>query len=198
MAAPLVIAIGALAGAAAIMAKEAIRVELRHIMSRHRDQIERWALDHALEAAGLPGVDDLTQEGITAAINESLSGAGVDVQLSNVFSATAVRADFERIALARVASAAGLSIESPTPQAVADGLREWVVQQIRDQVEAGGGDLIDGAPELSELRAIIDAALAARERRESMPVSMTPEAISNRERQARYRATHTRHWEERA
>lgn len=188
-----------LAGASGIVAglhsaASASRPFVARFLKRHQSDIEQWALANAFEALGLPDLDKSpSREQFTEAINAHFL-AGSEVKLSNAFDAKAIRDDALRLALKRAADAMGVTLESDSVAGMREALRAWVRQQVADQIEAGGGPLIDGAKDSPRIAAMIEY---AQSRPAAPGLLMTPEAISNRERQARYRANHSKHWEAR-
>lgn len=185
-----------LAGAGGIVAglhsaASATKPFLERYLRKHQAEIEAWALSNAFEAIGLP---DLTanpsREDITEAINQKfLAGSGF--ALTNIFDAHAIREDGLRFALATAADQLGIQVESPTVKGMREALRAWVRSEVVAQLEAGAGSIVDGAADHAGVLAMIQY-------HQSRPADpgllMTPEAISNRERQARYRATHSKMW----
>jgi hypothetical protein len=188
-----------LAGAAGVVAglhsaASATRPFLVRFMRRHQAEIEEWALGNAFEALGLPDMDKSpTRADFTDAINARFM-AGSDMQLSNAFDAQSIRQDALRFALKKAAGDLGIALESDTVPGMRDALRSWIRGEVVAQIEAGAGPLIDGAKDQARVLAMV-------EYHQSRPADpgllQTPEAISNRERQARYRANHTKHWEPR-
>lgn len=175
-------------------AASASRPFVARFLKRHRADIEQWALSNAFEAMGLPDLDKSpNREQFTEAINAHFL-AGSEFQLSNAFDAKAVREDAMRYALKKAAHELGVELGHATVAAMKDALKQWIQDQVKAQIEAGGGTLIDGAKDAPRVMAMIEYAQS----RPPVPgLLMTPEAISNRERQARYRANHSKHWEAR-
>lgn len=212
MPAPLVIgalaAIGAsitalLATAGPSIAKAFVKRQL----NRHRDKIEQWAMREAWEAVGLEGMEDgnITAESFTQAINQHLL-ADSGVQLSNVFNRDAVRADLERYVFQRAAGQLGLNLERPTLEGLREAVHGWITDRVIQEINSNASvTLIADAQELARVMQAIERIrqVAKRQGREAAPLAapvpkkpllMHPEAIANRERQRRYRATHSRRW----
>lgn len=170
----------------------------------YRGDLEKWALEKAFEKMGLRlnAETGFSQEAITQAINAGpLAGTGVELQ--NIFDRDAVRADMHRLALAKAVESTGLNITGLTVDAMKTALREYVSDKVIEQVGAGGGSIVDAALPLAELVRQIQAANSASDvppgenPGRQKPTDFSPAGISNRERQATYRAAHKRHWEER-
>ena len=200
-----------------------VKMELEHQLQRHRPEIEAWALRLAFEALGLPNLADektITRESFSAALSAKINGlinpentedtGGIGrqaedvIRLTNIFDKAATRRDLERVALAAAAREFGIKANALTVDGLKDALRDYVAEQVAQQLEVGQGDLIDGANELAALLKVIKAVrkeyasahaqgLAAPPN-PKRPLLMTPEAISNRRRQATYRSTHKRAW----
>jgi hypothetical protein len=189
-----------IAGAASVVgglysAASASRPFVERYLRRHQPEIEAWALKNAFEALGLPDLDENpTRADITAAINAKfLAGSGFE--LSDIFDARAIREDALKMGLRRAAAEVGVPLEAETVQGARDALREWIRGEVVAQLTAEAGDLVDGAKDLPRVLAAIEE---HNNRPDPPGLLMTPEAISNRERQARYRAGKTKHWEPRA
>jgi hypothetical protein len=192
---PLVIA-GAFSVVAGLhSAASASRPFVERYLKKHQAEIEAWALKNAFEHLGLPDLDESpTRADITAAINDKfLAGSGFE--LSDVFDARAIRDDALKMGLRRAAAELGVALESETVQGTRDALRAWVRGEVVAQLTAGAGDLVDGAKDLPR---VVEAIQWHNENPVSTGLLMTPEAVSNRERQARYRQGKTKHWEPRA
>lgn len=196
-------AIGGIYAALPSSVQNITKDEFMRLMAGDLGELEREAIKAGFLKLGME-IDPETginAQTITEAINAGpLAGTGVE--LTNIFDRDAVRGDIEKVALAYAAQSFGLEVKSLTVDAVKEALRGEVSRLVREQIADGGGDLVDAAPDLVALVRMIEAAQKAMQTgedgtRQKPPVSMTPEAISNRERQARYRATHKRHWEER-
>lgn len=200
---PLIIAGAVAVSAGAGAAYSAARPFLHRYLVRNRPAIEAWALANALEAMGLPDLanENLSRDDFTAAINKNFL-AGSNVELTNIFDAVAIKQDVQRAALKRAASELGIELRSATIEGMKDALGEWVRGQVRAQIDAGGGDLIDGAKDLSRVLVIIRSVQKGLDQNGNPTggdpgLDMSKEGISNRARQAKYRASHKRHWEER-
>ena len=154
------------------------------------DAIEKAAAQAVLDALGVPlDLDgEVNQQTITQAINAAVLPAGCE--LTNIFDKQAVQADIKRIALAEAAAAFGF--DGPLS---ADTLRAQITAQIsaevRDQIAQGAGEFIDAAKPLAAVQRLIDRPPP---KDWQSPRKFTENAEKNRERQARYRASHTRKW----
>jgi hypothetical protein len=166
--------------------------------------LEKWALEQAFKSLGLTidASQGFSRESITAAINAGpLAGTGVE--LSNVFDKEAVKADLKRVALARAVQETGLTVKTLDADGVKRALRDYVQSRVDQQLAAGGGAMIDTAKplamlarDIAEANATSNTAPGSNPGREA-PTDFSRRGIQNRERQARYRAVHTRHWEAR-
>ena len=185
-----------------------IKLELEHQLNRHREEIDSWALGIAFEAMGLPDLAEenatYTRESFTKALNAGpLKPYGIE--LTKVFDRVATRQDLEKIALQMAAQEFGIKIKGLNLDALRQALQEYVKGEVRKQLGTeAGGDLINGAAELRLLAHIIDEMKKAGPNGEpaqypmaKKPLKMDAKSIANRERQARYRANHSRHWEPR-
>lgn len=191
---PLVIAGAAGIVAGVTSAASASRPFVARFLKRHQADIEQWALSNAFEAMGLPDLDKSpSREQFTEAINAQFL-AGSDFQLSNAFDSKAVREDAMRYALKKAAQQLGVELGHATVNGMKEALKAWVQDQVKAQIEAGAGPLIDGAKDSPRIMAMIEY---AQSRPPAPGLLMTPDAISNRLRQAKYRARHTKHWEAR-
>ena len=193
---PLLLAIPAVAGGVATVG----RPFLHRWLKQNHEKIEAWALKNAFDAIGLPDLTDekLSRENFTKAINKKFLPSGA-LELSNIFDRAAVERDVSKYAFKKAAADLGISLEAETVDGMRDALGEWVRGQVREQVDAGGGELINGAKDVAQL---VDQIQDLGYGPDGEPVPgagllMTKEAISNRERQARYRASHTKKWESR-
>ena len=176
---------------------------LKRQLSRHSEEIERWALANVFERMGLPDLMDegISREKITDAINQTFL-SGQEFQLSNVFDREAVRRDAIKFGLQQVASQAGLRVETPTLAGMRDAIKEWVVQLVADELTMQElGELTQDAKEIYEIVKLYQrykkeaADGEAAEAGGRKPLINTPEARSNRERQKRYRDSHKRVWQ---
>jgi hypothetical protein len=195
---------GAVSAATAFAVSPLGTAAWRLLQAEIKEPMEKWALEQAFKKLGLTidASQGFSKESITAAINAGpLAGSGVE--LTNVFDRDAVRADLQRVALARAVQETGLNITTLDVESVKRALREYVKNRVDQQLAAGGGDLIDAAKPLAMLARDIQAANAPTNTPpggnpgREQPVDFSPRGIKNRERQARYRANHTRHWEAR-
>lgn len=182
-----------------------LRLQLERQLNRHKPQIERWALGLVWEQMGLPDLtegESITRESFTQALNRGPL-APLGIELTNVFDKAAVRRDFEQAALRMAAEEFGIRARTLTVEGVKEALRAYVAEKVAEQIEAGGGDLIDGARELAALVRIIKAVhgeikdgggAGGAAGQGPRPLKMDPASIANRERQARYRQRHKHAW----
>lgn len=183
--------------------KDITKEEFLRIALGERSEFEKAALSGAFEKFGLTmdGDEPLTPETITRLINEGpLAGTGVE--LTNLFDKESLKRDFKRLALEYARQALGMDLPGLSQDAIIEYVRGYIFRKIREQVDSGGGDIIARAPEFVTIMRMIEQAKEAGRMDDSgnfvaPDLKMTPEAISNRERQARYRATHKRVWVQR-
>ena len=187
-----------------------LKTELHHQLQRRRPEIEKWAMGLAFKALGLPDLTDtnLTRESFTQALNAGpLAGTGL--QLTNIFDKRAIQLDFQRLALTNTMGALGVqTTRAGGIDSLREALRDWVSGEVRKQLEDGAADdLIKGAKESMEVIAILRA--VSKEFKDAQAAGLPPptgappkkplltskEAVQNRERQARFRASHKKHWE---
>lgn len=178
--------------------KRIAKEEFVRLMVGDLQDLEDAAISGAFERLGLeidPSDGGLSAQAITRAINEGPL-AGSDVQLTNVFDKSALKTDLMRVAMAQAAQAYGLEVSGLSVESIKQELRRQVSREVMEQVRASGGDLAPEAKDLAALVQQIEAYKRAKAAGEDVPLDMSPKGISNRERQARYRATHKRVWVE--
>lgn len=209
MPAPLVIAGIAAASAlvttvAAQLGSEAARAFLKRQLSRHSEEIEQWALSNVFETMGLPNLMEggLNKQSFTQAVNASFL-SGSDFQFTNLFDSQAIRGDAMKFGLMQAAAQAGLQLENVSIKGMSDALKKWVMDLIEQEISADEmGELLQDAADVYEIVQLYRKYKAAEKEGEAAesegrkPLINTPEAQANRERQARYRASHRRVWVE--
>lgn len=201
---PAVVAIGAALTALSLSAVGKPLIE--NIVKSYKKDLEEWALSHAFAAIGIPLTTEtgFSREAVTAAINAGpLAGSGV--VLTDVFDREAIKSDVKRIALEKAVAETGLEIKGLTVPDLRAALKAYVSNVAREQLESGDGDIVAAAPALVEMLRMIREAnksdpagpggTPGYHPGPAVPVDPSPEAEKNRERQARYRGAHTRHWE---
>ena len=177
-----------------IAKEEFVRLFAGEVSEAESAAIKEAFLKMGLDIDPENGINEQT---ITAAINAGpLGGSGVE--LTNIFDREAIKRDLRRLALVHAAQQFGIELHSLETEAVKDAIREYVAELVREEI-ANGGDLVDAAPDLVAIVKMIDAARKgykneAGETIEEKPLLMSEAAINNRERQARYRASHKRRW----
>lgn len=204
---PLVIAgvaaVSSLGGAlAAGGAKSVGAAYLKRTLSRHTEEIERWALSNVFEKMGLPDLmgESLNRHSFTQAVNTAFL-SGQDFQLTNLFDAEAVKNDAIKFGLLQVADQAGLNLETVSINGMRDAIRAWIMQLVEDELLMDEvGELAQDARDVYEIIQLYKKYKKAEQDGEAAeaggrkPLINTPEAAANRERQARYRANHKRVW----
>lgn len=208
---PVPLVIAGIAGASAVTGAIASsglqgwgKAYLKRTLSRHSKEIEQWALASVFEKMGLPDLvnDDgrVDRRSFTAAVNASIL-SGQEFQLTDLFDSQAVKNDALKFGLLQVAQQAGLEVEHVSVQGLGDAVRAWVMDQVAEELTAEDvGELIQDAKDVYEIIQLYKRYKKAEqdgggdEDGGRKPLINTPEAISNRERQARYRANNKRRW----
>lgn len=166
--------------------------EVHGWMSKYEGPLGRWAVGAVFEAMGLELQPDegLNEATITRAINDGpLSGSGL--VLSSLFDRQAVINDLMAFGLLKAGEAFGVDVSSV--EGLRGAVRESLTAEITAQLTDGAGDLIDGAPDHPLIAQVL--ASVPENPDWNAPTDFTPEGIANRERQARWRAGKTKHWE---
>jgi hypothetical protein len=181
--------------------KKIVMNELRRMIGmEHFDMTSRafWELDQTLDEDL-----ELDEADISRAISQKLQiKEKLGIELTNIFDRDAIKADINKLALARVNFLLGADPENPiiesfNKDSMRSNLRGFFGKQAVMAIESGSSGFI-GAADVSR---IVDAAMTYERHYEkykadpAKPVINTPDAASNRSRQAKYRANHTRHWE---
>lgn len=183
MAAIVITAIAALGGAIATGALPIIKdIALR--------EAGKVAASYVLDKMGIPIDLDGTvnKETISAAICQKLFAG--ELQFSNLFDKDAVKADVKRIVSERAAAQFGFD-GAMSVEAVRRLLTSKVLQQVGQEMAAGVGEFVDAA---KDLQASVAICLRKHYEDYNTPIDFTKEGISNRERQATYRAAHNKKW----
>lgn len=181
----------AVAAAVSYGVKEAISAAL----NRYGADLEKWAIKAAAEQMGVHVDPDgpINAQTITAALNEGpLSGSGIE--FTNIFDRDAILHDFKRLALARASVQLNLS-DVQSVSGLRDGVRAMLREEVTKQIASEAGGLIDAAKDLPQILRAIEG--KQRTANWNAPRDFTPAGISNRQRQAKYRAGKTKHWEDR-
>lgn len=206
MVAPLVALGAALAAVAAtVMAlipdsiEKISKEEFIRLFAGNVSEAEGAAIKEAFLKMGLD-IDPesgINEEAITKAINAGpLAGTGIE--LTNIFNRESIKRDLKRLALVHAAQNFGITLTSTDTESVIEAVKAYAAEIVREEI-AMGGDLVDAAPDLVAIVKMIDAARKgykneAGEVVDKKPLLMSDAAINNRERQAKYRANHTRRW----
>lgn len=173
--------------------------EFIRLFAGNVSEAEDAAIKDAFARLGLDidPAEGINAQTITRAINNGpLGGSGVE--LTNLFSREAVKRDLQRLALVHAAQNFGVELTSLDTESVKEALKSYVAEIVREEI-ANGGDLVDAAPDLIAIVKMIDAARKgykdeAGNQLDKKPLLMSEAAINNRERQAKYRASHSRKW----
>lgn len=149
-------------------------------------------IDESMKSIGLDlEGEGLTDEALTRAVNRQLEGSGV--QLDSVLDKEKIKAGFERMAMQKLSEDLGLP-PAGTAAEMKAAVQEMIVSEIKQQIQDGEGALIDAAKPDDDTVADIEA---AEKSQGNVPQDMSDKGKSNRERQARWRQAHTKHWVER-
>lgn len=210
MAIPLVIAgvsasIGAIfAGAAELVpeaAKDIAKEEFMRLVMGDVSDLEKEVIQAAFTKLGL---DIDPEEGINATtITQAINNgplASTGIELTNIFDREAIKKDMQKLALAYAAQSMGIKPKSLKADDVKDAVREYVSEMVIDEISNGNPEWLEEAKDLVAVVQMISE--ARRLYKEIEPgvfakpeLSNHPAAVSNRERQAKYRANHKRKWE---
>jgi hypothetical protein len=177
--------------------KDAAKAEAKKLVKQflreHREELIAAVLSNLL---GVQVDGEPTELSITEAVNGKLG-----TSFSNLFSADLLREDLLRMAIERIQTALPMVDSLNDEHNVRYAVRAAVFDEIKSVMDGSGTQLLP-----SEAAEIIKAAAAnlidvydwARPQRpEDKPaLLMDDKSVKNRERQARYRASHTRVWVE--
>ena len=157
--------------------------------------LKAYLMAAALEALGVELDSDgvPTTASITRFINERfLEGTGL--VLTDAFDAESTKSDIEAYALDKINEQLGgeFKINSLKASDLKRSAKQFLGTKLREEITSGGGDMMAAMPDSDGVLALI----ARYESGQGQDLIDTPEAEKNRERQARYRAGHGRHWEE--
>lgn len=171
--------------------------------------IKKWLEIDETDWTDLQEGDDfsLDEATITKIVNQKLGiKEKLGIEFTNFFDREAIKADLNKLALARVNNILGASESEPvitsfSQNSLRNDLRGFMGKQAIEAVGGGSSFLIDA----NGAERIVQAAMKFERNYEhykpketdAADLDMTPAGISNRERQARYRANHTKHWEPR-
>lgn len=180
-----------LAGAATVLSA-AIFADDLITGGRVSEAIGKKAAQAVLDARGIPLDLDgqVNQQTITAAINVAVMPDGVE--FTNLFDKEQVMADVKRMALEQAAEAFGFE-GGASAEALRRAIIDKVVGEVMADMQAGGGDYLDAAAGLVEVQRLLDR---PEPKEWNKPRVFTARAAKNRERQATYRASHSRKWVE--
>lgn len=177
------------------------REEIDRALAGELDDFLNEALTSAFERIGLQVDPDgpLTPESLTKAINDGpLAGSGI--QFTNVFDREACKRDITRVAIAHAAGALGVTPSDMTVDGLRATVKSEITKRVMQQLGEGAGEYLEAAPDLVALAKALDAGIRAglidsQGRYIEPGIAMDAYHVSLRERQAKYRAQHTRHWE---
>lgn len=129
---------------------------------------------------------------VTQAINKTLL-SGTDLQLTNVFDVDVSKGQIERYALEKINEGLGgeLRFSSLKKPVLKREIKRYANYLVQKELAEGGGAIAEALGDSDDILKMIERYETERDK----PPSDLPEAEGNRERQATYRATHSRHWE---
>lgn len=130
--------------------------------------------------------EPINAQSLTAAINAMLNG---EIEFSNVFDRDAIKRDVMREALARINESSGLNLQSLKASALKKAAKRLLNERLREQIAQGAGSMLDAMPDIQK---IIDDVESVQNG--GIVPSEAPDAEQNRNRQAAYRASHSRSW----
>lgn len=177
-------------GTAAFTAVGYFKDEIKNELGK---QIGKAAAQSALNARGIPLDLDgpVNHQTITAAINAGVLGDS-GLSFTNFFDKDAVKSDLARMAIEKAGEAygfvGGLGLES-----ILEKILESVLEEVLKQIVDGVGDYIDAAKDLPAAKKAIDR---PKYENWNTPVDLSAAGVSNRSRQAKYRANHAKQWVE--
>ena len=158
-----------------------------------RKYFEKALISAAFEHLGIEFDEDepVNSYTVTEALNRSVL-AGTGLEFTNLFNPESVKSDITSYALGQINERSGgqLNLQSLTTRELKRQVKALLMQRLREQIEAGAGSMLDAIPDSSEITAMI----ASYEAGLNKPLKAGADAESNRQRQATYRAGHTKHW----
>lgn len=167
-----------------------VKKRVRLAMERHGTDLVQNAVD------GL-GIDidvnnGLTDENITHAINKTFL-ADADFKLDSVFDREKMKAGLMREGIRRIAQILEIPDGEASILGVKVKLQDLITAEAILAIREEAGEIFEAAKERKKLRELIERNKGDRSQF-TKPRDMSPEGVKNRERQARYRATHKRKW----
>lgn len=161
---------------------------LHSYTDKGRKIFERWCIAAAFESLGLELDENepINAQSLTAAINALLNG---EIEFTNVFDSAAIKRDVMREALDRINEQSGLGLQSLSAGALKQAAKRLLAERLREQIASGAGSMLDAMP---DVQSIIDDVESVQNG--GIVPSTAPYAEQNRDRQAAYRASHSRSW----
>jgi hypothetical protein len=155
------------------------------------DEIERDCLFWACASLGINiDLDEpLNAYTLTKAINTGVL-AGTGIEFTNLLDGESIKRDMRRIAVNHMGESIGIKGAATTHDLV-QGMKSYAVQKILTDKNALAALGIPANPAM--------LAIIARfgQPNSNDPIDLSEAGQSNRDRQAKYRASHSRHWEAR-
>jgi hypothetical protein len=170
--------------------RDEVIAENAELDRQQEEKIGNFAAVLALKALGVEVSfgDELTPESITQAINDGVLGG--EFTFRNLFDKDTVKADCKRMALEQAASQFGFD-----GSAGVDGLKQAVIakviEDVRAEIEGGGGEYMAAALDLSSALSAING---RPEPGYNAPRDFSAKGVNNRARQAKFRESHTKVW----
>lgn len=166
--------------------------EVQAFTRRYEGHLARWAVGAVFEQMGLDldASEGVNAQTVTKAVNAGpLAGTGIE--LSDLFDKDAIIRDLTRWGVSKAAESLGLPGGSVSN--IRASLREHLVNEVATQLAAEAGPLLEGAPDAAQVAKIMAAVPPGSGWNE--PRDFSPAGVSNRARQARFRASNRKHWE---
>lgn len=171
--------------------RETTYAQVEGWMGKYEGPMARWAVGAVFEELGLELQPDegLNEATIRRAINEGpLAGSGV--VFTNIFDRQAVIDDLMLAGMKKVGEAFGVDVSGVSD--LRGAVRQSLAGEIAEQLAAESGSLFEGAPDSAFIARVLAAGPVVEGW--NAPTDLSAAGQSNRERQARFRASKTRHW----
>jgi hypothetical protein len=169
---------------------DAAQAEELKISQENEDAIGAFAARQAIKLLGID-IDldgEVSEQSITRAINTSILGG--QFEFRNLFDREAVKADVRRIAIMKAAEVYGFD-GSTGIQGLKEKILADVHSQVRDEIEAGQGDYMAAAPDSAIALSVLEK---PKNESYNTPRDFSAKGVSNRARQAKFRANNSRVW----
>lgn len=131
---------------------------------------------------------EVNKKTLTAAINRDILGG--ELEFTDLFDRAAVKADLKRIALDQAATSLGFSAGGGV-EGIKQALVTQIIADIQAELAADAGPMIEAAQPIAKFAEVL---ARPKDETASTAVDMSEAGVSNRARQAKYRANHRRVW----